>query len=149
MSQMPVTRVVLALLGWVILPGSEFVDAPFGEAAPQGVQLMSLNDAQALSSAYTLPIASVPPVPAVLLAPRDVAPGDVEAPTCPFDLRAVVVGEAKQDSFAMVMVDEESRLVHAGESLLLRGVKWLVESLASNAVTLRVGERRVTCGLSQ
>lgn len=151
MSQMPMTRVVLALLGWVVMPGSELSDTRV-PVAPVSQALVALEGAEPLTSSYGLSVVDVAPVPEfvreVIAETVPEVSDPVRASGCPFELRAVVVGEDAADSFAMVAVEGESRLVRAGESLSLRGAKWSVVELAENAVTVRAGESRVSCGLA-
>ncbi len=149
MLQSPATRVVLAVLGWSLLPVSE-PKAPAAPAAPTTVALTALNTSGSLARGYQLPLADVPPPPpssqpggAATFAPAAPPPT-----ACPFEVRAIVMAEDPADSFAMVGHDGESHLLRAGAGVRLGGELLSVATLSADAVVVRRGEATVRCPLA-
>jgi len=143
-SNFTLVRLGFALLGGVVLPGSESLSLAL--SGPRGAQPLALVavGGGALPSAYHLHVVDVPPPPADLMA----LAGDGEV-GCPLQVRAVVVGEHRRDSFAMLAVDGEARLTHVGDTLRARGQAYKVSEITDGAVMLERAVGVVRCDLDR
>ena len=153
-SASSILRLALTLVGVATLPGGVEGPAPRprGEDVRAGARraLALVGRDGVLASGYRLPLVAIPDPPPGLGA--DVASAAVEAEDgasdgCPLALRAVVEGEAAGDTFAMMEVGGEARVVHVGQELHVREARYSVARIEASAVWLRRGDSLVRCGL--
>ena len=105
---------------------------------------------QALAAAYDLPVVPVAPVPEKLLG---VDPAALDR-NCPFEVRAVIVGEDPADSSALLAWDDdiagsETQLVKVGQSLRVGGARWQVSQIEADQLVLARGDAAVRCALAK
>jgi hypothetical protein len=160
-QHLPWLRITAALVGWIVLPGGaleggshqalrlggEHASAPLDTIRPASVGPL---DQGSLVPGYRLAVVDVPPPP-----PFDVAAGlpaltgdaPLAEPTCPLEVRAIIVAERAADTFAMVASDEGSSLIRKGAGVRAGGRSMAVVDIESDAVVLRSGTTTVRCGL--
>ncbi len=159
---MPISRVALALLGGIALPWGE-VKEPAGQA-PAAVssrvrELDFVAPASELVSRYHLRLVPLRPPPdgelglplgvqsAALPEPRAKgAEAREPAPRgCPLKVRAIIVAEDPDDTFAVVNIDGDSVTVHQGERLVIGQARTDVTAITEKAVLLSRDGEVVRC----
>jgi hypothetical protein len=147
---------ILLCIGALTGLGSEipgFVNEPAG-AAVSTVAMSVDTSVQTLESEYTLailPLAQVPmdlqkkpTVPAPV--PKN-KPSKVQAQTCPLEVRAIVEAETMADSFAMLSVNDDTRLVHLEQVLNTPAGSFVLGAIHSSGVVLHKGNQKIRCSL--
>jgi hypothetical protein len=135
---LPWLRISAALVGWVVLPGGNSLPSMIQPAIVEALH----SEAAGLERGYGLGVVEVAPLPEFVASAVNAAPVG-----CPLDLRAIVVAEDPDDTFAMVAGDEGSQLVRAGSGLRASGRLVSVAEIEEGALVLRVGEDTVRCAL--
>ena len=101
---------------------------------------------------YGLPVVNVPEVPASLRAPtieREKAIPVKTQKSCPFEVRAIVVGGEQVGSFATVVADGESSIVRPAARPLFGGQRWRIKAIDNDDVVIERGGRTLRCPLGQ
>ena len=139
--------IVLAVAGLQLgLPDQET------QSAPQPVLAMQAVDVSLFETAYGLAIVDVPQIPADILARPGRQPEAEETRvslTCPFDVRAIVVGGEEIGSFATVVAEDESSILRAGTRHTFGGQRWKIKSIHNDDVVIESGGRTLRCPLGQ
>ena len=147
---------ILLCIGALTGLGSEFpglVDEPSGQAAP--VVAVSVDTSvQTLESEYKLTILPLAQVP-MDLQKESTAPAyvpkkkssKVKAPACPLEVRAIVEAETMADSFAMLSVNDDTRLVHLEQVLNTPAGSFVLGAIHSSGVVLFKGNQKIRCSL--
>ncbi len=101
---------------------------------------------------YGLPVVNVPEVPAALRTPtlerEKVIPVKTQK-SCPFDVRAIVVGGEQVGSFATVVADGDSSIVRPGARPVFGGQRWRIKAIDNDGVVIERGGRTLRCPLGQ
>ena len=109
---------------------------------------------QTLRSDYRLPVLPLAEVP-VDLQKQPVARKAVPAKkpskrvttTCPLEVRAIVEAETMADSFAMLSVDGDTRLVHLEQVLNTPAGSFVLGAIQPSGVVLHKGNQKIRCSL--
>lgn len=136
MTSSPVLRVTLAVLGLMALPDERRLDAGAQEHE------LVLVPGEGLATRYGLLVSDVPPPP--LLPDR---PARALGAACPVEVRAIVLAEPASESFAVLGIDRDSKIVRLGEGLRVRNGLLSVAAIEGSTVVLRHGETLVRCDL--
>ena len=147
---------ILLCIGALTGLGAEFpglVDGSEQVAAP-AVAVSVDTTVQTLESEYTLSILPLAQVPMDLQkkpkAPAQVPKkkaSKVQAQTCPLEVRAIVEAETMADSFAMLSVNDDTRLVHLEQVLNTPAGSFVLGAIHSSGVVLRKGNQKIRCSL--
>ena len=146
---------ILLCIGALTGLGSEFpgLVEPTGDAAPAAA--VSVDTAvQTLKSEYKLAILPLAEVPidlqkqpkATAQVPKTKSP-KVKAQACPLEVRAIVEAETMADSFAMLSVNGDTRLVHLEQVLNTPTGSFVLGAIHSSGVVLRKGNQKIRCSL--
>ena len=147
---------ILLCLGALTGLGSEWKSGETPEpSADSALAFTSVDTAvQASKSDYTLPILPLAEVPIDLqkapVTPKTVRehkPSKRPAPSCPLEVRAIVEAETMADSFAMLSVDGETRLVHLEEVLNTPAGSFVLGAIQPSGVVLHKGNQKIRCSL--
>ena len=148
-------RIILCL-GALTGLGSEWTQSEtLPVSTPQATVLTSVDTAvQTMRSDYQLPVLPLAAVP-VDLQKQSVAPLKVPvkksskraATTCPLEVRAIVQAETMTDSFAMLSVNDDTRLVHLEQVLNTPAGSFVLGAIHSSGVVLRKGNQKIRCSL--
>ncbi|MBT6492088.1 MAG: hypothetical protein HOK97_20115 [Deltaproteobacteria bacterium] len=74
-------------------------------------------------------------------------PSKVQAQTCPLEVRAIVEAETMADSFAMLSVNDDTRLVHLEQVLNTPAGSFVLGAIHSSGVVLHKGNQKIRCSL--
>ena len=130
-------------------PGDRFSELPTGLPAHLSADLTLrpltfVTPEMPLSSGYRLPIQPVPEVPEWAQTEFAIRADDSE---CFLDVRAIVLAENVQDSFAVVVFDDVRRTVRVGDRFRARGRRVAVTALQNDAVMIRADTDDMRCSL--
>ena len=128
-----------------------------GQAEPEQsgtaehVLLSEALEVTSFETKYGLDIVEVPAVPASLLKERASVSATPQAPIagCPFEVRAIVIGEGDVRSFATVVAEEESNIVRVGSRHRFGGKSWRIQTIENDDVVIKSGGRTLRCPLGQ
>ena len=67
--------------------------------------------------------------------------------TCPLEVRAIVEAETMADSFAMLSVDGDTRLVHLEQVLNTPAGSFVLGAIQPSGVVLHKGNQKIHCSL--
>jgi hypothetical protein len=147
---------ILLCIGALTGLGSEFpslVDEPAGQVEPT-VAVSVDTTVQTLESEYKLAILPLAQVPMDLqkepMAPAQVPTkksSRVKAQACPLEVRAIVEADTMADSFAMLSVNDDTRLVHLEQVLNTPAGSFVLGAIHSSGVVLRKGNQKIHCSL--
>ena len=149
---------ILLCLGALTGLGSEWTqNEPAADMPAEPVVWSSVDTSVRVSrSDYTLPILPLAEVP-VDLQKEPAAP--VAAPVkkssarkpvaCPVEVRAIVEAETMADSFAMLSVDGDTRLVHLEQVLNTPAGSFVLGAIQPSGVVLRKGNQKIHCSLGR
>ena len=149
---------ILLCLGALTGLGSEWTDRePSSVPAQPPVVLSSVDTTvQTLRSDYRLPVLPLVDVP-VDLQKQPVAQPSVPVKksskrvttACPLEVRAIVEAETAADSFAMLSVDGDTRLVHLEQVLNTPAGSFVLGAIQPSGVVLRKGNQKIHCSLGR
>lgn len=138
---------VLAIAGLQL--GQAELDAGDEPESIRGAQELMVTS---FETGYGLPVVQVPEVPAALRVPtleRETAIPVKTQKSCPFDVRAVVVGDEQIGSFATVVADGNSSIVRPGARHVFGGQRWRIKAIDNDDVVIERGGRTLRCPLGQ
>ena len=112
---------------------------------------------EVLKSDYGLEMLRVPEVPVDLqkepVAPRPAiktrTKTNKEVKACPLEVRAIVEAETMDDSFAMLSVDGDTRLVHLKQVIDTLSGSFVLGAIQSSGVVLHKGNQKISCSLGR
>ena len=140
LSSWPYLRVLLTLVG-IVTMADEHLAAP----ATTRRELRLVAGGGSLTRAYGLQVTAAVPAPPSF-ADR---PGSQNASSCPLEVRAIVQGETSADSFAVLAVGNNSKLVRQGDGFHAGGSLLSVAAIESSGVMVRLGENLVRCDFNR
>lgn len=147
---MGILRFIATLSFSLVLPYSVGVSVPETSETHAESLIYISSSSGVLASTYKLPVAEMPPPPTISVASTSADQLFAEGSGgCFFSLRAVVEGENSRDSFAMISIDGESRMLHQGEKLTHGGSTYRVKSIKNNKIVLLAAARTVRCDLRE
>ena len=128
-------RLILTIPALGSLPGGRMTP---GETRP----LYAVGAPAALPTGYGLRVASVP------APPQDLPISTLGiGPTCPVEVRAIVTGEAPNDTFVVVAVGEESVLLQKSQGVRTRQGWVAISEIVADHVVLHKGDQVFDCFL--
>ena len=147
---------ILLCLGALTGLGSEWTsrESAVDSGEPTAV-LKSVDTAvQTLRTDYQLPVLPLAQVP-LDLQKEPVAQPKVPVKksskratrTCPLEVRAIVQAETMADSFAMLSVDGDTRLVHLEQVLNTPAGSFVLGAIQPSGVVLHKGNQKIRCSL--
>ena len=124
---------------------------PERHEAAERVLVSEALEVTSFETKYGLDVVEVPAVPSSLLQESSSALVIRKAPVagCPFEVRAIVVGEGDVRSFATVVAEEESNIVRVGSKHRFGGQSWRIQKIENDDVVIKSGGRTLRCPLGQ
>ena len=147
---------ILLCLGALTGLGSEWTDREPAKVSGQDAIVLSSVDTtvQTLRSDYRLPVLPMVDVPMDLQKQPEAAvalpvkKSSKRATTsCPLEVRAIVEAETMADSFAMLSVDGDTRLVHLEQVLNTPAGSFVLGAIQPSGVVLHKGNQKIRCSL--
>ena len=136
--------------------GSEWTDREPSNVSPKpSTALISVDTTvETLRTDYQLPVLPLAQVP-LDLQKEPVAQPKVPvkksskrvATPCPLEVRAIVEAETMADSFAMLSVDGDTRLVHLEQVLNTPAGSFVLGAIQPSGVVLHKGNQKIRCSL--